>query len=35
VVLGFLTEIVQKIGKADLESHLLDAIEVELGGVAS
>jgi Fe-S cluster assembly protein SufD len=35
VVLGFLTEVVQKIGKGDLEAHLLRAIEVELGGVAA
>jgi Fe-S cluster assembly protein SufD len=35
VVLGFLTEIIQKIGKGDLESRLLVAIEAELGGVAA
>ena len=35
VVLGFLTEIIQKIGKGDLESRLLLAIEAELGGVAA
>ncbi|PRY70443.1 iron-regulated ABC transporter permease protein SufD [Glaciihabitans tibetensis] len=35
VVLGFLTEIIQKIGKGDLESRLLEAIEIELGGVAA
>jgi Fe-S cluster assembly protein SufD len=35
VVLGFLTEIIQKIGKGDLETRLLLAIEAELGGVAA
>ncbi|MCU1403736.1 MAG: sufD [Glaciihabitans sp.] len=35
VVLGFLTEVVQKIGKPDLEARLLLAIEAELGGVTA
>jgi len=35
VVLGFLTEVIQKIGKSDLESRLLLAIEAELGGVVA
>ena len=32
VVRGFLSEIVQKIGSTELEAHLQDAIEAELGG---
>ncbi len=32
VVLGFLTEIIQKIGEPTLEAHLLAAVEAELGG---
>lgn len=34
VVLGFLSEIVQKIGQDELQSRLQAAIEAELGGVA-
>ena len=34
VVLGFLTEIIQKIGQPTIEAHLLAAVEAELGGVA-
>ncbi len=34
VVIGFLTEIVQKIGNAELETRLHAAIENELGGMA-
>jgi Fe-S cluster assembly protein SufD len=34
VVLGFLTEVVQKIGEPTLEARLLEALEAELGGVA-
>ncbi|MEO8094981.1 MAG: Fe-S cluster assembly protein SufD [Pseudolysinimonas sp.] len=34
VVLGFLSEIVQKIGEPQLESRLLAVLEAELGGVA-
>jgi hypothetical protein len=34
LVVGFLTEIVQKIGNADLETRLHAAIENELGGKA-
>ena len=34
VVLGFLSEIVQKIGEPVLEQRLLDALEVELGAVS-
>jgi len=30
VVLGFLVEVIQKIGDADLQARLVDAIEVEL-----
>ncbi len=33
VVLGFLVEVVQKIGQAELEARLLDAIEAELAAV--
>lgn len=33
VVLGFLLEVVQKIGQVDLEARLLDAIEAELAAV--
>jgi len=29
-VLGFLVEVIQKIGDADLQARLVDAIEVEL-----
>ena len=32
VVLGFLTEIIQKIGEPTIEAHLLAAVEAELGG---
>ena len=32
VVLGFLTEIIQKIGQPVIEAHLLAAVEAELGG---
>jgi Fe-S cluster assembly protein SufD len=32
VVLGFLTEIIQKIGEPTIEEHLLAAVEAELGG---
>ncbi len=35
VVLGFLIEILQKIGQPDLESRLQAAIELELGGVTA
>lgn len=35
VVLGFLTEIVQKIGLPDLEARLLLALDAELGGAGS
>ena len=35
VVIGFLSEIVQKIGNADLEAHLHAAIENELAGSAA
>lgn len=34
VVLGFLTEIIQKIGQPTIEAHLLAAVEAELGGTA-
>lgn len=34
VVLGFLTEIVQKVGSAEIEAHLSAAIELELAGGA-
>ena len=34
VVLGFLTEIIQKIGQPTIEAHLLAAVEAELGGAA-
>ncbi|CAN5131227.1 Fe-S cluster assembly protein SufD [soil metagenome] len=34
VVLGFLVEVVQKIGQPELEARLLDAVEAELAGVA-
>jgi Fe-S cluster assembly protein SufD len=34
VVLGFLTEIIQKIGQPTIEAHLLSAVEAELGGAA-
>ncbi|WP_213814763.1 Fe-S cluster assembly protein SufD [Glaciihabitans sp. dw_435] len=34
VVLGFLTEVIQKIGKGDLETRLLQAVEAELGRIA-
>lgn len=34
VVLGFLTEIVQKVGNAEIEAHLRAAIELELAGGA-
>ncbi len=34
VVLGFLTEIIQKIGQPTIEAHLLAAVEAELGGNA-
>ncbi|HWH26073.1 MAG TPA: Fe-S cluster assembly protein SufD [Pseudolysinimonas sp.] len=34
VVLGFLTEVVQKIGEPELEARLLGALEAELGAVA-
>ncbi len=34
VVLGFLSEIVQKIGDRELETRLLAALESELGGIA-
>jgi Fe-S cluster assembly protein SufD len=33
VVLGFLSEIIQKIGNPELEEHLQTAVEAELGGV--
>jgi Fe-S cluster assembly protein SufD len=32
VVLGFLSEIVQKIGEPELEARLTEALEAELGG---
>ena len=35
VVIGFLAEIVQKIGNTELEAHLHDAIETELAGGAA
>ena len=35
VVLGFLTEIIQKIGQGELETRLQAAIELELGGAAA
>src|SRR5690606_31683811 len=34
VVLGFLTEIIQKIGNAEIEQRLLDSVVAELGGAA-
>jgi Fe-S cluster assembly protein SufD len=35
VVLGFLTEIIQKIGDAELEEHLMSAVDAELARSAS
>ena len=34
VVLGFLTEIIQKIGNVEIEQRLLDSVVAELGGAA-